>query len=305
MTTPRTAVLIFNPAAGAHRAEALIANVAAGLRASGFAVELAPTTRPGDATALARVAAAREVDAVFALGGDGTVREVAAGVLGTPTALGILPAGTTNVVARAFGIPRSATAAARGAGAWSVRAIDAGLCGDEPFLMQATAGLDAAVVAAVPGAAKARWGIAAVGMQGVREWQRYGWPELELEADGESTTATFAAVCNLAEYAGSFRLAPSARPDDRQLDLVLFRGRGRAEYLGFAFDLARGCHTARADVEVRRVESVRFLGPAGARAQIDGDALELALPLRITLAPERLRLLAPATDSAPGESGSP
>ena len=93
--------------------------------------------------------------------------------------------------------------------------------------------------------------------------------------------------------------AIAARPDDGYLDLVLFRGRGRAAYLSWAFDLACGRHSARADIEIRRVERVRFLGPAAARVQLDGDALQLALPLTIGLAPGRLRLLVPLVDSRP------
>jgi diacylglycerol kinase family enzyme len=277
----------------------LIPRVEAALAGAGFAVEPAPTTGAGSATALARAAAVRGIEVVFALGGDGTVREAAASLLGTETALGILPAGTTNVVARAFGLPRSPLAAARVAGEWKERSIDAGLCGEQPFLMQATAGLDAVIMAATSGVAKGRWGRAAVGVRGLREWQRYDWPELQIEADGAATSATFAAVCNLAEYGGSFKVAPAARPDDRQLDLVLFHGRGRAAYLSWAIDLAAGRHAIRADVEIRTVQEVRFLGPSSARAQLDGDALELPFPLVIRLAPERLRLLVPLLDSAP------
>lgn len=295
----RTAILIFNPVAGARRTAVLISKIEAALRSAGFELEPAPTAGAGQATGLARAAANRGATAVFVYGGDGTVREAAAGLLGTETALGILPAGTTNVVARAFGIPCSPLAAARAAGEWTVRTIDAGLCGEQPFLMQATAGLDAVIMAATSSASKTRWGRAAVGVRGLREWQRYDWPELEIEADGVATSATFAAVCNLAEYAGPFRVAPAARPDDRQLDLVLFHGRGRAAYLGWAFDLATGRHAARADVEIRPIQEVRLLGPSRARAQLDGDALELPFPLVIRLAPERLRLLVPLLDSPP------
>jgi diacylglycerol kinase (ATP) len=291
-------VLVYNPAAGLRRAGRRLAAIASCLEAAGFAVELVPTTYPGEASLIARAAAARHDFAVFALGGDGTVREVAAGLLGSATLLAVLPGGTTNVVARALGSPTTPLAAARAAAGWVPRTLDVGLCAERPFLMQVTCGIDADIMAATTGAAKARWGRGAVLAQGLRQWWRYRWQELELEVDGQLTTATYAAVCNLAEYAGPFRLAPHAEPDDGRLDLVLFRGRDRWAYLRFAIDLLRGCHARRRDVEIRSVESVRLLGPEGARVQLDGDPLPLPFPLTITLSAQRLRVLAPAAPGA-------
>ena len=101
-------------------------------------------------------------------------------------------------------------------------------------------------------------------------------------------------VANLAQYAGRFEIVPGARGDDRQLELLLWRGRRRRDALGFALALARGRHTARADVEIRRVERVRLLAPASLALQGDGDPFLAEAPLELGLAGERLRVLAPA-----------
>jgi diacylglycerol kinase family enzyme len=159
--------------------------------------------------------------------------------------------------------------------------------------MQASAGLDALVMRRVDPRLKRRFGRAAVVWTGLREWARYRLPAIEVEADGRREHATGVAVCNLPEYAGAFRMIPDGRADDRQLDLLLFRGRRRRDALGFALALARGRHARRRDVEIRPVTEVTLLGPPDTPLQLDGDPWPARYPLRLALAPERLRVLAP------------
>lgn len=290
----RRAVLIFNPRSGRQRHARLLDAILAALRGGGFAVDPVPTAFPGQATELAR-ASSREVEVVFAFGGDGTMREVAAGLLGGPAALGILPGGTANVLARALGLPLDPVAAAGLLGGLAARPFDVGLAGGDPFLMMVSAGLDASVLALLDTRLKWRFGRGAIVVQGVREWWRYPYPQIAITADGEPLAASFAAVSNIPHYAGTFRLAPAARPDDGWLELVAFRG-GRAATLSFVLDLLRSAHLRRRDVEVRRVREVDFGAPAGALAQVDGDVCRARLPLAVRLAPERLPVLAPAAE---------
>ena len=292
------AALIYNPRSGRQRHGEVLEGIVGTLQEGGFLVELCPTAYAGQATELARgFAAEGRADAVFAFGGDGTAREVAAGLLGTQVALGVLPGGTANLLAMALGLPRDPVQAAKVLRDAPVRSFDVGMtrgeAGEHPFLMMTSTGLDATVLAALDVELKWRFGEAAILWQGIREWWRYSYPDIEVIADGERLHATFAAVANIPFYAGSFRLAPGASPDSHHLELVLFRGRGRRATLGFILDLMRSAHVRRRDVEVRRVDEVLFAGPAGTAAQIDGDLCEERLPVRIRLAPERLRVLFP------------
>lgn len=294
----RRAALIYNPKSGRQRHSTVLERIVSTLQNGGFLVELTPTAYAGQAIELARgLAEARGVEAVFAFGGDGTAREVAAGLLGSPVALGVLPGGTANLLALALGLPRNPVEAAAVLCKAPVRAFDVGLtrgaAGEHPFLMMTSAGLDATVLAALDVELKWRFGEAAIVWQGLREWWRYSYPNIEVIADGERLCATFAAVANLPFYAGSFRLAPEASPDSHRLELVLFRGRGRWATLGFILDLLRSAHVRRRDVEIRKVDEVLFVGPAGAEAQIDGDLCEERLPVRVRLAEEQLQVLFP------------
>ena len=291
----RRAALIYNPRSGRQRHARVLDDILAALRAGGFAVDPVPTAFPGEATELARERS-REAEVVFAFGGDGTMREVAAGLLGTPAALGVLPGGTANLLARALGLPPDPVKAAAVLVRLQARPLDVGLAGEHPFLMMVSAGLDANVLAVLDTRLKWRFGKGAILYQGVCEWWRYPYPQLAITADGEPLTATFAAVANIPLYGGPFRLAPAARPDDGWLDLVAFRGTGRAATLAFTLDLLRSGHLRRRDVEVRRVREAVFAAPAGAPAQIDGDVCQERLPLAVRLAPQRLLVLAPGNE---------
>jgi YegS/Rv2252/BmrU family lipid kinase len=289
----RRSVLIYNPKAGRWRTAALARDLLETLARSDFQVEARPTDDPGHATKLARQAADEGVEVVFAFGGDGTLRETAAGLLGTPAALGPLPGGTTNVIAYSLGVPADPLRAAAAFHQSRVREIDVGLCEDEVFLMQASAGLDARIMGHLHPRIKRHFGRTGVLGAGLFQWSTYEYPEMELVVDDRHLTATFVAVCNLPHYGGKFALAPGASPDDRRLDLVLFRGRGRTATLGFSIDFLRGRHLDRADVECVEVEEVEIRGPRAVNIQVDGDGVPLRLPVTIRLAPERLRVLVP------------
>lgn len=291
----RQALLLYNPVSGRQRSARLVPQVLAALEAGGFAVAPRPTAGPGDATRLAAAAVAGgDVEVVFALGGDGTLRETAAGLRGSDVALGPLPLGTANVLALSLAIPRSPIAAARAAAAWAPRSVDVGTVGDEPFLMMLSVGLDAAVVAAQDPLWKRHLGRAAFAASGAARWWRYEYPEIEVRSGDWSTAASFVAVCNIPHYGGAFRMAPAADVCDGQLDLVLFRGRDRISTLAFARDLFFARHVDRADVEVRRVTEVEIDGPRALLAQLDGDALGEEPPFRVGIERCALRVLAPA-----------
>jgi diacylglycerol kinase family enzyme len=286
-------VLLFTPRAGQRRGRRSFARVVHEL-GNGWCVRPLPTEGPDHCRLLASEAAAAGLDAVFVLGGDGTLRVAATALAGSATALGALPGGTTNVVAGALGLPEDPVAAARALARPDRRELDVGRCGTERFLMQVSGGLDARVMARVDPRWKKRVGKLAVVVAGLRAWLSYDFPVFELDIDGRPAAASGFVVANLARYAGDFEIVPNASAEDRQLELLLFHGRRRRAALGFALDLARGRHLERADVEVRPVAKVRLLGPARAELQADGDPFLANPPIDLELAAERLTVLVPA-----------
>lgn len=291
----RRAVLIWNPRAGQRRARRALAEIRRTLE-SGFELALEPTTGPDHCREVARRALDEKLDAFFVLGGDGTLRVAASVLAGSDVAVGALPGGTTNVVAGALGLPADPVAAARALLTAEPILLDLGLSNAEPFLMQLSGGLDAQIMAHVNLRTKKLLGKGAVAIAGVREWFRYRFPRFSFEIDGEAAGAVEATgfvVANLPQYAGQFTIVPGASGYDRKLELLLFHGRRRRDAVGFALALARGRHLERGDVEVRSFTSLRIAAPAALQLQADGDAFVAAAPLTVTLAPERLKILAP------------
>lgn len=305
MPTLRRAALIYNPTAGRGRHAELLPALIASLRRGGIAVAPHPSQAPGHATALAREASG-SLDLVLAYGGDGTVREVAAGLLGTGATLGILPGGTTNVLARAFALPLDPRRAAALLGQLPSRELDVGLAGDEPFLMMISAGLDAHILGRIDPTLKRRFGRGAVVGQGLGDWWRYGYPSLELRTGDRTLAGSFIAICNIPLYGGQFVLAPNALLDDGLLDAVVVQRSGRRGTLRFALDLALARHQERADIaHVQLCEGVLSCpslagDPGAATFQIDGDVAAGRLPVEIRVSPHRIPVLAPLPGIRPG-----
>jgi diacylglycerol kinase (ATP) len=291
----KRALLIYNPAAGGKRGvDTRARRLATLLGEAGIDVVTVRTESPGHAETLAREAI-DSVDAVFCCGGDGTLRECVAGLLGKPLPLGFLPGGTANVMARTLGLPNDPVRAAALLVHGASMSVDVAFCGERPLLMQASAGLDAATLDRTNLRRKRLLGKAEIGLSALTTWWSYEYPAFSVRWDDEHRIATFAAVCNIPFYGGRWRLAPAARWNDQLLDLVVFRGRTRRSTLGFARDLALGRHHRRSDVEIVQVHDVEIDGAEMVSLQIDGDSVAETLPVRIRLAQRSVRLLVPET----------
>lgn len=290
----RRAALIFNPKSGRQTAQRLWPKLEKILRAGGFDVEPLPTAGPGDATRLARaMVEAGDREVVFALGGDGTLREVAAGLMGSEVALGPIPGGTANVLTLALDIPRRPLAAAAALAGGSVRRMDVGAAGDTPFLMMVSGGLDAVIMARQSSEMKRRFGALAVAVSGFLHWWRYTYPDIELRIDQEPIQVTFFSASNIRQYGGPFRLAPEADYADGMLDVVLFRGRGRWAVSSLAWDIFLGRHHRRRDLEIRKVRALEIRGPLPDGLQVDGDVLQVGLPVGLEVRASALCVLTP------------
>lgn len=292
----RSAAVVFNPHAGRGRLQRAAPRVLEALQRAGFEAEAVPTRGPGDAEARARECVAGGVDTVFALGGDGTLRECAAGILGSSARLAFLPSGTMNVMALEFGIRGRPEQAARSyATAREVR-FGVGLAGTTPFLMQVSAGVDAFLIASLRAGEKRRLGRASVVPAVLRALIGYRFPPFTVESSSGRHQVTLAVASNIIRYGGPFRLTPGAISDSPSLDLFLFAGKGKSAAVRFALSLLVGRHLKLRGATVERVRKASFLAGERVPVQIDGDLVhrEHFRALPVSMAPERLTVLVPA-----------
>ena len=273
-------LLVFNPAAGSRDRRPEMEALVARLKPRGLDLVLAPTSRAGEAPEIVRGRLGEGWGVVVAAGGDGTVGEVAGALLGTGVPMAVLPAGTTNVIAREYGLGELTGAEehllserSRPLAVWP----SAGR-----FSVVATGiGFDARVMGNAIPLLKRLFGRVGISPTATWEWARYEFPPIEIEgisADGSPfrTDATFAVAANTRRYAGDAVLSPSADPEDALLDLVLFRSRSRFTLMRFYHLLSRGkgAHLALPGVERIAVRefTARSLAGYELEVHVDGDA---------------------------------
>ncbi len=291
----KEAVLIINPAA--HNVPALKRRREAEdwLREAGWRFRWEQTTGTGQATAIAARAAAEGVPLVLACGGDGTLNEVANGLAGTETALGTLPAGTSNIWAREAGISRKPLEAARLMAMGERRLIDLGKAGDRYFMLFAGIGVDAQITRNVSLDMKRHVGAAAYGVAAVREALRWRSRPVTVRLDGveRRLDVLMAFAGNTRLYAGLTKITPNAVVDDGLLDVCIFQGSGRAD---IAMHLARTLlqsHNKASKVLIQRVKRLEFDWDEPLPVQLDGDPVG-DCPREIEVAPRCLWVVVPA-----------
>jgi len=271
-------LVILNPAAGG-RADADILRQRLQSRIEG---EYVCTSEAGEAVSLATEAARSGYDAVVAVGGDGSVREVATGLYlgGGGPRLGIVPVGTGNDLASSLGIPRVIEQAAsvaigeRTAALDLVRASRPGGDEDPRFLANAAvAGFGGRIGDSMSPVFRRRlrpiaYPLAALGQ--IRDLRPYS---VRLEVDGEAIDArALMVILANGQYAGGrIRFAPGASTDDGLLDLVIVHAVSPARLAGLIPRVLAGRHAGHPGVSLYRATSVQLQSQTDMWINLDGD----------------------------------
>lgn len=285
--------IILNPVAGARRA-GLLHEVVGRLRDAGAEVTVEETAGPGDATLLAqRVAMRGQVDVVVAAGGDGTINEVARGLLGQGVPLGIVPLGTANVLAIELGLRRRAGDIADMLLTGPAHLIGTGLVEGRIFLMMVGIGFDGVVVHAINPRLKKLWGKGAFVWAGIKEWLRGPGRDIRLIVDGREKRAAWVIALNGRYFAGPYVLSRAGDISQPGLTLFLFRKGSRFAFVRYLIALGLGRVERLSDVEVLPARQIKLLAPEGLEVEVDGDARG-ALPQVIEQGTQILRLVVPA-----------
>jgi diacylglycerol kinase (ATP) len=297
----KRAALIYNPVArGLLRRRHLLQRSTGLLSRRGIQATLIETRGPGTASEQARQAIDAGCELIIAAGGDGTINEVANGMLYANVPLAILPGGTANVLAREMRIPIDLERAAAQVPNLQPCRISVGTArinGAAPrcFLCMAGAGLDAEIVSRIHPGLKMRAGKLAYYAHGLVQVFR-PLREFAVVVDGIEHRASFALISRVRNYGGDLEIACGASLLRDDFQVVLFRGTESVRYLRYLLGVAlkrvesmRGC-------TVVRGQSVICEQPTGADrvyVQVDGELAGL-LPASAGILPDALTLLMPA-----------
>lgn len=243
-------------------------------------------------------ATTRAVRIIYAVGGDGTVHEVAKRLVNSDLVLGILPTGSGNGLARHLGIPIEPRASLRTCGDLRIETIDTATANGTPFVNAMGVGFDAWVADAFANAGTR--GMQTYVRTALRGLARYPAEEYELTIDGETArlSGIVIAVANASQYGNNARIAPLASVQDGLLEVTLI---ARTSLLRMPMLLARlfagSLHRGRG-VTTFRGRTITITRAAAGPAHLDGEPLTMPEVLTIAIVPRSLKVIVPRTARA-------
>lgn len=298
-------LVIYNPAAGRIPVSYFIGGVVRALNENGWRVEVAESLNGRHTTQLARLAAQEKYRAVFAIGGDGTVGQAAAGLIGSETALGVLPAGTANVWAKEIGLP-AFNLLRLGALRQNARllaqvepcVIDVGLCNEQPFMLWAGIGLDAMTVHKLEPRKRFQKYLNVTEYFATTVWSMAIWHgmNLRVRADDKEVEGHFllAVASNIRHYVGGLaEISPTASINDGQMDLWLFSGSTLADAFRHFFAMRAGRHLSSEMARCVPFRTAVVESDSSFPIQLDGEPMLGASRAVLQVLPRALRVLIP------------
>lgn len=296
MSAPAPYMLVVNPASGTVSKHRIIPHLCRKLDAMGIKYDIAPTDGPGHATELARQAVAEGREAVLVCGGDGTVNETASGLIGSDTAMGILPSGSGNGLARHLGIPVDIDSALKVIERHNILRADYGTANGHPFFCTFGVGFDAAVSERC--ARQRRRGIMMYLKNVFDEYIKFNPEEYIIEANGKVITeqAFLVVCCNASQYGNNAFVAPNASITDGELDITIVHKGNLVSRAMVGMDMLTGLIGKNALVETFRARSARIIRKTDSAAHVDGDAIRLDKSIDVECHQAGINVFAP-TDS--------
>lgn len=301
MTDTLPVLITANPFSGKGKNRERVAALAAAL--AGHGIESESVWSPADRLAMLQAPDVHErYRCLVSAGGDGSiaaaVNDLRSG--GDPARLPIamLPVGNENLFAIAFHHDRGTTALADAIARMQTRTVDAGDAGGRLFTLMASAGFDSEVVRrvddwrvpAVEGAPLKRVSRVSYAPKIVGAVAGYRYPQVTLEADGQTVGGAHAFVFNIGQYGGGLGLAPHADPADGLLDWVVFEKPGMVALASYGLSVLRGKHLDRKDVHHGRSAHISLTAQGPVPVQADGDPAGTT-PMEITALPGMLRVI--------------
>lgn len=287
-------MLIINPISGTGSKRGLAEMVEHRMSEAGYDVDTRLTTGRGDATALAREAVGKGYFAVLAAGGDGTVNETATALCDTGVALGILPAGSGNGLARHLGIPVDVRRAMEIIANGHIVASDFGTVNGRPFFCTFGVGFDAAVSHRF--AKQHRRGKLMYVKSAISEYINYNPEVYTISANGEILTekAFIVACCNASQYGNNAYIAPEASITDGLLDITIVHAGSPINAAVLGVDLMTGYINKNTMIHTFRAPAAVIYRSVDGPAHLDGEPMVMEDILDVKCHHGSLNIFTPA-----------
>lgn len=287
-------MLIINPISGTGSKRGLAEAVELRMSELGYVVDTRLTTGRGDATALAREAVDKGYFAVLAAGGDGTINETATALCDSGVALGILPAGSGNGLARHLGIPIDVPLAMEVIARRHIVDADFGTVNGKPFFCTFGIGFDAAVSHRF--AKQPRRGKMMYVKSAISEYIRYNPEVYTISANGRILTekAFIVACCNASQYGNNAYIAPEASITDGLLDITIVHAGSPLDDAVLGFDLMTGYINKNTMIQTFRAPAAVIYRSGEGPAHIDGEPMVMDDILDVRCHRGALKIFTPA-----------
>ncbi len=287
-------LFIVNPISGIHRKERLGESIKKHIDKKKFIPVIQETQYAGHAVEISRKAVQDKVDVVVAVGGDGTINEVASQIIGSDTVLGIIPQGSGNGLARHLGIPRMITGAMRLINRMHVTSIDTASINGVPFVSIAGVGFDALVAKLF--AKGERRGFFSYAHLISTQFLYYKPKKYRLVFEDGTTLKTrafFISFANSNQFGYNTAIAPNARLRDGMLDVIVVQKPGI-----FDLPLVANLLLLRAIGKSKYVQSYRsghfwVYRKKNRVVNIDGEARKISKNLEVKVHPYSLKIIIP------------
>ena len=293
MNPKRKIVFVYNPTSGTIRLIPVIPIIERFVNRDLYDFSIVSTQYRGHATELARQYAAQNYDAVIAVGGDGTVNEVGRGLIGTGTALGIIPCGSGNGLARHLGIPMDPFKAVKWLDKSIFSEIDYGTIDDHPFFCTCGVGFDAKVTDTFSKAGTR--GVLTYMESILREIATYKDKTYKLSFDNSSETFDcFIVTCaNADQWGNNAFIAPTASMQDGLMDVVVIHPFTPLDAPLMAFQLFNKMIDRNPKVTARKCSQMTITRDSDGPAHYDGEPVTLGKEIHVRMIKGGLKVLIP------------
>jgi len=284
---------IVNPFSGNSSKTNLEEVIKSNLDLNIYNYKIAPTQYAGHATELSKIAAEQGSDVVVAVGGDGSVNEVAQSLLHTNTILAVLPGGSGNGFAMHLGLGRNIVKAIKTINTGTVKIIDTCIVNGRFFINVAGIGFDARI--AYMTKQNSKRGFIPYFKTTLREAKSFKPVLLEIEIDGDKKVGEYAmaAVANATMFGYYFTIAPTARLDDGLLDLVLIKKASIWKYITSAYRFLNKTLDKSNLSEFYQGKHIKIKLLQNDYFHVDGEGMIAEKEMEFKIVPQSLRVLVP------------